>query len=251
MKQTIVVVEDELLIALDIKEILEEEGYEVIINVTSVDKAITIIEENAPILVLIDINLKQDKDGIELGEYLLIQDKMPYIYLTSYHDKLTLDRAKDTRPHGYIVKPFKAIDLITTISITLNNFKHNKIDPRRNQEEVTNNIPFKIKETITYINNHVYDKIEISELSALTPWKKNHFIRMFTKYVGETPYQYILKRKIKKAEALLAETNQPINEIALDLSFQSYSNFFIAFKKMNQNQTPENYRLKSQANSNI
>lgn len=107
MKQTIVVVEDELLIALDIKEILNEQGYEVIINVTSVEKAIAIIEEHDPILVLIDINLKQDKDGIELGQYLLIKDKIPYIYLTSYHDKLTLDRVKDTRPHGYIVKPLK------------------------------------------------------------------------------------------------------------------------------------------------
>jgi AraC-like DNA-binding protein len=251
MKQTIVVVEDELLIALDIKEILNEQGYEVIINVTSVEKAIAIIEEHDPILVLIDINLKQDKDGIELGQYLLIKDKIPYIYLTSYHDKLTLDRVKDTRPHGYIVKPFKEVDLITTISIVINNFKHNKIDPKRNQEEVNNEIPFKIKETITYINNHVYDKIEVSELSALTPWKTHHFIRMFTKYVGETPYQYILKRKVKKAEAILAETNQPINEIAFDLGFHSYSNFCIAFKKMNPNQTPENYRLKSKANSNL
>lgn len=74
---------------------------------------------------------------------------------------------------------------------------------------------------------------------------------MFTKYVGETPYQYILKRKVKKAEAILAETNQPINEIAFDLGFHSYSNFCIAFKKMNPNQTPENYRLKSKANSNL
>lgn len=247
MKDTIVVVEDELLIALDIKEILEEEGYNAIINVTSVDKAIQIIEEINPVLVLIDINLKQDKDGIELGEYLLIKDKIPYIYLTSYHDKLTLDRVKDTRPHGYIVKPFKSVDLITTISIVLNNFKHNKIDSTRSQEEVNTNIPFKIKETITYINNHVYEKIEISELSSITPWKIHHFIRMFTKYVGETPYQYILRRKIKKAEALLTETNQPINEIAFDLGFLSYSNFCIAFKKMNKNETPENYRNKNQS----
>lgn len=246
MKQTIVVVEDELLIALDIKEILNAEGYEVIINVTSVEKAITIIEENNPILVLIDINLKQDQDGIVLGEYLLIKDSIPYIYITSYHDKLTLDKVKDTRPHGYIVKPFKEVDLKTTISIVLNNFKHNKIDPKRKEEEINNNIPFKVKETITYINNHVNEKIEISDLSAITPWKTHHFIRLFTKYVGDTPYQYILKRKMKKAEALLIETNQPINEIAFELGFYSYSNFCIAFKKMNQNQTPENYRQKNQ-----
>lgn len=248
MKQTIILVEDELLIALDIKEILEEEGYEVIINVPSVEKAITIIEEINPILVLIDINLKGIKDGIELGEYLLIKDEIPYIYLTSYHDKLTLDRVKNTRPYGYLVKPFKEADLITTISIVLNNFKHNKIDSIRKAEVINNYIPFKIKKTITYINNHVNDKITISELSVLTPWKSHHFIRIFTKYVGVTPYQYILKRKVEKAEVLLTETNQPANEIAFDLGFHSYSNFCIAFKKINNNISPENYRIRANSN---
>jgi YesN/AraC family two-component response regulator len=245
MKQTIIVVEDELLIALDIKEILEVEGYEAIINVTSVEKAITIIEQINPVLVLIDINLKQVKDGIELGEYLLIKDKIPYIYLSSYHDKLTLDRVKNTRPHGYIVKPFKEADLIITISIVLNNFKHNKIDPTRKLEKINNYIPFKIKETITYINNHLYDKMEISDLSALTPWKTHHFIRVFTRYIGETPYQYILKRKVEKAEVLLTETNQSVYEIAYDLGFHSYSNFCIAFKKVNKDITPEDFRSRS------
>jgi two-component SAPR family response regulator len=69
---------------MDIKEILKLEGYKVIFNVPSVDKAITIIEEINPILVLIDINLKEIKDGIKLAEFLLIKGKIPFIYLTSY-----------------------------------------------------------------------------------------------------------------------------------------------------------------------
>jgi AraC-like DNA-binding protein len=245
-KPIIVVVEDELLIALDIKEILHQDGYDVIINVESVEKAIEIIEDVNPNLVLIDINLKKDKDGIDLGQYLLKKDNLPYIYISSYFDKITLDRANDTRPHGYIVKPFKSADLTATVSIVINNFKHNSIDLKRKNEEINNTIPFKIKETVTYINEHVFDKIEIPQISALTPWKTHHFIRLFSKHVGETPYQYILKRKINKAEALLVETKQPINEIAFDLGFHSYSNFINAFKKIN-NETPENYRNKKQA----
>lgn len=245
MEKTILVVEDETIIALDIKEVLEGEGYDVI-TVKTVEKAIEIINDEKPCLVLLDVNLKQDKDGIDLGNYLLKNDKIPYIYITSYSDKLTIDRIKVTRPHGYIAKPFKTVDIIATVEIVLNNFIHSKIDPKRNDEEVNNNIPFKIKETISYINEHIVEKIEISELAELTPWKTHHFIRVFTQYVGITPYQYILQRKIKRAEALLVETNRPINEIAYELGFQSYSNFCNAFKKVNNNQTPENFRAKKQ-----
>mgnify|MGYP006336706761 FL=1 len=179
MEKTILVVEDETIIALDIKEVLEGEGYDVI-TVKTVEKAIEIINDEKPCLVLLDVNLKQDKDGIDLGNYLLKNDKIPYIYITSYSDKLTIDRIKVTRPHGYIAKPFKTVDIIATVEIVLNNFIHSKIDPKRNDEEVNNNIPFKIKETISYINEHIVEKIEISELAELTPWKTHHFIRVFT-----------------------------------------------------------------------
>ena len=76
---TILVVEDELIIALDIKEILEQEGYNVIIN-TTVTQAIIAIEAHSPALVLISTNLNQEKDGVNLGEY-LFQKKNSAIYL--------------------------------------------------------------------------------------------------------------------------------------------------------------------------
>ena len=67
MEKTILVVEDETIIALDIKEVLEGEGYDVI-TVKTVEKAIEIINDEKPCLVLLDVNLKQDKDGIDLGK---------------------------------------------------------------------------------------------------------------------------------------------------------------------------------------
>lgn len=79
--------------------------------------------------------------------------------------------------------------------------------------------------------------------------KGPHFIRMFTKIMGQTPYQYILKRKIEKSKILLSETNQSLNEIAYDLGFYGYNNFYIAFKKFN-NTTPEAYRLEKRVQSN-
>ena len=133
MNKKILVVEDESLIALDIKFILEKEGYDVITNIKTVETAIACIEEHNLDMVLIDINLNQNKDGVDLGTYLLAKDTIPYIYITSYSNKVVLDRVNDTRPHGYIVKPFRAENLITTISVVLNNFKHKNIDTLRTE----------------------------------------------------------------------------------------------------------------------
>ena len=124
MNSRIIVVEDELFIARDIKEILEEEGYEVAINVSSVEQAIGLIEETNPALVLVDINLNRSKDGVDLGHYLLNKDRIPFIYITSFTDKLTMDRVKETRPYGFIVKPFKTIDILTTVALVLNNYQY-------------------------------------------------------------------------------------------------------------------------------
>ncbi len=246
MKTKILVVEDESIIAFDIKMILENEGYEVIIDIKSVEAAIACIESHHPQLVLIDINLNQNKDGTHLGSYLLERDTIPYIYVTSYSNKITLDKVNKTRPLGYLVKPFKPQDLLSIVSIVLNNFNHKKIDTHRLQNPTEDVIPFKIKNIITYINTNIEKKLEVSELLLLTNWTKRHFGRLFMQYLNVSPYQYILNKKIEKAKSLLKETNIPINEIAFELGFQSYSSFCTVFKKMNL-VTPEVYRKQNKS----
>lgn len=240
MKPKILVVEDEIIIAYDIKGYLDKD-YEVIINITNADDAIIKIEEEKPDLILLDINLRADKDGISVGEYLLKKDTIPFIYITSYCDKATLDRVKDTRPYGFIVKPFKADDLMSTVFLALNSFKHRNIDVMRSEKEIIDDVPFQIKETINYINNHLTEKIEISDLAAITKWQTHHYIKVFTKFMGITPYQYILIRKIEKSKALLLDESIPITAIAFELGFLSYSNFINSFKKIT-NTTPKAYR---------
>jgi AraC-like DNA-binding protein len=240
MKPKILVVEDEMIIAYDIKGILEND-YDVIINVKSVDEAILKIEEEQPNLVLLDINLRTEKDGTSIGEYLLKKDSIPFVYITSYCDKTTLDRVKDTRPYGYIVKPFKSADLLSTVFLALNTFKHRKVDLMRSEKEIIDDIPYRIKETINYINEHLCEKIEVNVLAKITNWKPHHFIRVFTKFMGVTPYQYILIRKIEKSKVLLLDESISITSIAFELGFQSYSNYINAFKKIT-NTTPEMFR---------
>lgn len=241
MKPLILIVEDELIIALHIKEILKEEGFDEIINVDNVNDAITTIENLNPSLVLIDISLRQDKDGVHLGAFLLERDKIPFIYITSYSDKSTLERVRETRPYGYIVKPFKPTDLKSTVDIVLHNFKHRNIDVLRQDKEISNDIPFILKQSLKYINDNVNEKIKISDLANQTRWESQHFNRLFTQYIGSTPYKYIMDKKIEKAKTLLIETKIPIVQLSFDLGFKSHSNFCSIFKKVT-GKTPENFR---------
>ncbi len=245
MKTKIIVVEDELLIALHIKKVLEKHDYDVAIDITSVEEAIEYIEQSPPDLVLIDINLNKDKEGTELGNYLLQKDTIPYIYITSYSDKSTLEKVNMTRPKGFIVKPFKEEDLLATVSIVLNNYYHKKIDTNISNSIDKDPIPFKVKEIVGYINTNLEKKLDIDELTKLTKWKKDHFTRLFTKYLGTTPYQYVLTKKIERSKVLLSDTLIPINEIAYELGFDSHSNFYHIFKKI-ADDTPDNFRKRNQ-----
>ncbi|RAR75309.1 response regulator transcription factor [Flavobacterium aciduliphilum] len=241
MKHTILVVEDEYLIARDIKNILKEEGYKVIIDVDNVDYALEVLANEPISLVLLDINLKSDKNGIDLGRYLLGKDLIPFIYITSYTDKLTLDKASETRPYGYIVKPYKAIDVKTTVSIVLNNIKYKNLDIMRHVDTITDDNPFLIKKVISYIHEHVTERIEVQKLAEITPWKVHHFIKNFTRYIGKTPYNYVIDRKLEHAKALLVETQIPARQISYQLSFKSHSNF-CRFFRIREQKTPDEYR---------
>ncbi|MFV5685689.1 response regulator transcription factor [Flavobacterium sp. GB2R13] len=242
MKPTIIIVEDSLIIAMDIRSILEQEGYNVISNVVSVEQAILLIEKTPPDLVLIDINLKREKDGVNLGHYLLKKGGIPYVYITSCSDKFTLERVKETYPQGFIVKPFKKIDILTTVSLALNNFKQNNIEATKTSDIIDLEVPYILKGIVSYIEDNINEKITISDLSLRSRWKEQHFIRVFTNYIGETPYQFILSKKIAMAKKMIIETDIPVIEIGFELGFQSHANFCNAFKKITS-KTPTNFRI--------
>lgn len=247
MNSRIIVVEDELFIARDIKEILEEEGFEVTVNVTSVEQATELIEALNPILVLVDINLNRSKDGVDLGHYLLNKDRIPFIYITSFTDKLTMDRVKETRPYGFIVKPFKTIDILTNVALVLNNYQYKSIDVLRMEEPANDEVPYRIKETINFINQNIHERIEINDLIKITKWKTHHFIRTFTQTIGVTPYQYILNRKVERAKILMDDEQYTITDIGYMLGFQSYTNFAKAFKRATE-YSPKEFKKLMKAN---
>ncbi len=121
-KKRILVVEDEGIIAKGIKSSLETLGYAVTSWVTTGEDAIQTVEKNPPDLVLMDIVLQGELDGIEAAKQIYSRFAVPVVYLTAYADESTLERAKVTQPFGYLLKPFEDRELNTSIEIAL--YKH-------------------------------------------------------------------------------------------------------------------------------
>ena len=123
MKQIrILVVEDERVVAMDIKNRLNRLGYAVAAEAVSGEAAIKKAGEASPDLVLMDIMLEGKTDGIEAAEEIRSRLNIPVIYLTAHTDTNTLERAKLTEPFGYIIKPFEERALHTAIEMAL--YKH-------------------------------------------------------------------------------------------------------------------------------
>lgn len=119
---TIGVVENEMVIADTICLILRKLGYEVLPPAPNYNKALQLIEQNKPDLLLLDINLGGPKDGIDVAQFVRDNYSMPIIFLTANSDMLTVQRAKLVKPNAYLVKPFTKEDLYSAIEIAIANF---------------------------------------------------------------------------------------------------------------------------------
>ena len=172
-KIRILVVEDESIVAKDIQTTLTKLGYDVPATASSAAVAYQKLEELKPDLVFLDIKLKGDEDGIHIAEHIKIKYNIPVIFLTSFVDQETLDRAKVTEPYGYIVKPFNETDLKTTVEMAL--FKYGRDKEIRESQQRLANALGKVGEVIiitdtdcriTYLNQRAESFIGYGNTSA-------------------------------------------------------------------------------------
>lgn len=115
----ILIVEDEPLIAEDLRAHLEELGHEVCAVCDNALDAMAEVAARKPDLLLLDINLGDGPDGVQLAEKVRAKHTTPFIFVTSHSDKATLERVKPLRPAGFIIKPFDENDLRTQIELAL------------------------------------------------------------------------------------------------------------------------------------
>ena len=131
-KLNIFIVEDESIVAKDIQNSLNRLGYNVVGIANNGKDAIEKITQLQPDVILMDIMIKGDLTGIDVSDQIKDKVSAPVIFLTAYADEGTLSKAKITEPYGYILKPFKEIDLHSTIEMAV--YKHKKMPPFKKKE---------------------------------------------------------------------------------------------------------------------
>ena len=120
-EKRILIVEDEFIIAQNLKQILNELGYVVGGHAFDANQALEILQKGEIDLALLDINLGAGGDGIALAAQIRRDFDLPFIFLTSHSDKHTIERAKDVHPAGFLVKPFNRSEIFPAIEIALAN----------------------------------------------------------------------------------------------------------------------------------
>ncbi|WP_143962843.1 LytR/AlgR family response regulator transcription factor [Litoribacter populi] len=151
-EERILIVEDDPSIAENIEEILELLDYTNIDIANSANQAIKVIKKYRPDLIFMDIKLKGDKDGIELGEIIKQMIDVPIVYVTSYSDPTIIERAKRIHPAGFIVKPFNTNDIHAMVEIVLYN--------KRTRPAGSDGAPAKPFESPYLVNDAVYIKAD-------------------------------------------------------------------------------------------
>ncbi len=123
------IIEDNALNRISLVTILEDNNFIIAGSYANAEEAWEVLKNTKVDIVLIDINLAGDKDGIWLGSKVRKYNNSAFIYLTAYGDKETIDKLKKTQPNGYLMKPYNEPTLLTTIDIAINNFtNYKKID---------------------------------------------------------------------------------------------------------------------------
>lgn len=166
----IVVVEDESIVAEHIRRSLQKLGYSVPSVANTGEKAIKCVEENCPDLVLMDIVLQGEMDGIETARQIRSRFNIPVVYLTAYSDEKILERAKITEPFGYVIKPFNERELRINIEIAL--YKHKMERELKESEQWLAATLKSLGEAVIATDKKGIIKIMNPFAEVLTGWKR-------------------------------------------------------------------------------
>jgi DNA-binding LytR/AlgR family response regulator len=159
----ILVVEDEYITSQDIRDNLIEMGYSISGAAKDANEACLILDKKETDFVILDINLQGKKDGIWIANEINEKHNIPFIFLTSFGDERTVKSAIETKPFGYLVKPFERVDIFTSIEVALKNFAQINVTPTELSVEI-NKQPLSIDDFIFTRDKHLYCKVNLREV---------------------------------------------------------------------------------------
>lgn len=152
----VLIIEDEPLVAEDIAQTLRRNDYEIEGVYYKKETALKALTHSNPEMVLLDINLNNSMGGIEIAAGLQEQANIPFVFITSYADKHTLDQAIRTEPSGYIVKPFTEAGLISTMELAFYNFRQ-----RHKQDYPTLSLIKINQQLLSPLSDREFDLVEL------------------------------------------------------------------------------------------
>jgi two-component system, response regulator PdtaR len=121
MPKRVVIAEDEAIIRLDLKEILESEGYDVVGEAARGDDALELVKQTHPDLAILDIKMP-GLDGIEVARRVIAEQRVPVLILTAFSQRNLIEEARDAGVAAYLVKPFQSADIVPAIEVALARF---------------------------------------------------------------------------------------------------------------------------------
>lgn len=194
-EERILIVEDEPSIAENIKEILELLGYVNIDLANSANQCIKAIKKHHPDLIFMDIKLKGDKDGIELGEIVKQMVGAPLVYVTSYSDPTIIERAKRINPSGFIVKPFNTNDIHALVEIILYN---NRTKPALEapSSSITSESSYLVPDSVFIKSDNSFEKVLYENIYYTEA--NGNMVNIFTK-----EKEYKIRKSMKEIEEIL------------------------------------------------
>lgn len=165
----ILIVEDEPVIAKNISMYLDNNDFMVSGIAYDYEEAMKELEHNTPDAVILDINLDSDKDGIDIASHINKELHIPFLFLTSYSNKETLERAKVVEPSGYIVKPFNERTLLASLEIAISNFsqRSNLQVPELKMEKINKHLLSPLTEREFTALQHIYNGKTNNQVAAL------------------------------------------------------------------------------------
>lgn len=169
----VLIVEDEFITLDLLKNSLLAVGYDIAGDAMSAEEAITILKQGAVDIAILDINIKGKQNGIWLATQIRKLYHIPFIFLSAYSDKETIEKASEVLPYAYLVKPFNKADLFAAIEIALKNFASQSSKQQQSEDE-----NFHTGNYIFVKDNLIYKKININEIryiEAFANYLELHF----------------------------------------------------------------------------
>jgi len=227
----ILIVEDDPFVAMDLEQCVLSIPNTSVVKAFDSENAMNLIKTESFDLFLLDIQLNKRHDGIELAQFIQLELAKPFLFITALTDSMTLLKAANCIPRGFIIKPYNSETLVANVKLALiNDVLHKPIMKSFLNPE--NSIQSKkVLKAIKFINDNVSKPLSTQDVADYVDWDRSHLSRIFKQEVHISLKEYMLSKKIELAVELIHQNKYKLMHISELVGFDTYASFITAFQK--------------------